>query len=58
MYRQYEDARKLESQLAELKKRYTQAIDETELMYLAIDIHELEERVNFAWQDEYQEEDY
>jgi hypothetical protein len=52
MYRQYEDPRKLEKQLAKLKERYAQTTDELELMYLAIDIHELEERVNFAWQDE------
>lgn len=58
MYRQHEDARKLEKQLAELKERYAQTTDKTELMYLAIDIHELEERVNFAWQDEYQEEEF
>lgn len=58
MYRQYEDARKLETQLAELKERYAQTTDEIERMYLAIDIHELKERINFAWQDEYQEEEY
>ena len=58
MYRQYEDARKLEKQLAELKKYYAQATDELELMFLAQDITELEERINHAWQDEEYDEDY
>lgn len=56
MYRQYEDARKLEKKLAKLKRRYRKAHDEDELIYLAQEIAELEERVNFAWQDEYQDE--
>ena len=56
MYRQYEDPYKLEKQLAELKEQRANATDD-ELMYLAEEIAELEERVNFAWQDdEYEEE--
>ena len=63
MYRQYEDPYKLEQQLAEAKAIYRRAIeekaDEDVLMDLAIEIHELEERVNFAWQDdEYESEGY
>ena len=61
MYRQYEDPFELERQLAEAKAMYRRAIeegvDENVLMDMALKIHELEERVNFAWQDnEYEEE--
>ena len=49
IYRQYEDPYKLEKQLAELKEqRKHNPYDED----LAIEIHELEERINFAWQDD------
>ena len=49
MYRQYEDPYKLEKQLAEAKERLAQnPCDED----LAIEVHELEERLNFAWQDD------
>ena len=58
MYRRYEDPRKLEKQLAQLKRRYKQTQDEDEKMYLAEEIAELTERVNFAWQDEEYEEEY
>ena len=62
MYRQYEDPRKLEKQLAELKeqlkKAYALGADVYELQDLEIEIAELKDRINFAWQDEYQEEDY
>ena len=62
MYRQYEDPYKLEDQLAELKAQYRRAqeegLDEDVLMNMSMDINELEERVNFAWQDqEYESED-
>lgn len=61
MYRQYENPWKLETQLAELKEQYCKAVeenaDENLLINLAIDIAELEERINFAWQDdEYESE--
>ena len=61
MYRQYEDPYRLEERLAEAKAIYRRAIeegvDEHILMDLALEIHELEERVNFAWQDnEYESE--
>lgn len=64
MYRQYENPWKLEDQLAESKALYRRAkeegADEDTLMDLALEVHELEERVNFAWQDqEYEcEQDY
>ena len=54
IYRQYEDPYKLEKQLAKLKE---QRIHNPEDEDLAIQIHELEERINFAWQDaEYESE--
>lgn len=61
IYRQYEDPYKLEQQLAEAKAIYRRAIeegaDEDTLMAMALSIHELEERLNFAWQDdEYESE--
>jgi hypothetical protein len=55
MYRQYEDPYKLEKQLAELKE---QRIHNPEDEDLALEIYELEERINFAWQDdEYETEE-
>ena len=54
MYRQYEDPYALEQQLAEAKERLAEnPYDED----LALEVHELEERINFAWQDdEYESE--
>ena len=49
MYRQYEDPWELEDRLAEAKKRLAENPDDDNL---AFDVHELEERVNFAWQDQ------
>lgn len=58
MYRAYEDPFKLEKQLEELKQRQAEATDEDELMWLAEEIAELKDRINFAWQDdEYDEEE-
>ena len=55
MYRQYEDPYKLQKRLEEIKKEYRAAVeekaDENTLIYLQMDIAELEERINFAWQD-------
>lgn len=49
IYRQYENPYVLEQRLAELKEqRINNPADED----LAIEIHELEERINFAWQDD------
>jgi hypothetical protein len=62
MYRQYENPYKLEKQLEELKEEYCKAIetneDEDTLINIACNIAELEERINFAWQDEEYDEDY
>ena len=56
MYRQYEDPYKLEEQLEELKeelnKAYKLGADNYELMDLEINIAELKDRINFAWQDD------
>lgn len=56
MHRQYEDPYELEKQLKELRREYSNAkennADENTLIELSQDIHELEERVNFAWQDD------
>ena len=56
MYRQYENPYNLEKQLKELKEEYHTAIeanaDEETLINLGYDIAELEERINFAWQDD------
>lgn len=49
MYRQYEDPYKLRKQLAEAKKRLAENPENEDL---ALDVHELEERLNFAWQDD------
>lgn len=52
IYRQYEDPYKLEKQLAELKEQRANTINDSELEWLNEAIAELEERVNFAWQDQ------
>lgn len=61
IYRQYENPHSLEQQLAELKAEYRRAkeegIDEDVLMNMSMEINELEERVNFAWQDDEYDED-
>lgn len=58
MYRRREDPRKLEKQLVKLKRQYQRTEDADERMYLAQEIAELKDRINFAWQDEEYEEDY
>lgn len=56
IYRQYEDPYTLEQQLAEAKKRLAENPHNEEL---AFDVYDLEQRINFAWQDdEYESEDY
>lgn len=56
MYRQYENPYKLEEKLKQRKAEYQMALaenaDENTLISIAEDIAELEERVNFAWQDD------
>lgn len=53
MYRRYEDPHKLEDMLAEAEQRLSENPDDD---YLAEEVAELRDRVNFAWQDEYQED--
>lgn len=59
MYRQYENPESLESQLEDAKKRLADAIannaDTSDLEDLHDTIMDLEERINFAWQDAYEE---
>lgn len=59
MYRQYENPEALESQLEDAKKRLAEAVlreaDESELSDLWDTVEDLRERVNFAWQDAYEE---
>lgn len=57
MYRQYENPRELEKRLADLKTEYESALkqgkmDVEEQHDMFLEIADLEERVNFAWQDE------
>lgn len=54
IYRQYEDPYALERKLAEAKERLAKNPDNEDL---ALEVHELKERVNFAWQDDEYEED-
>ena len=49
IYRQYENPYMLEGELAEAKWELAQNPDNEDL---ALKVHELEERVNFAWQDD------
>jgi hypothetical protein len=62
MYRQYEDPVELQKQLDELRNEYRiaveNAVDENILVKLACYIAELEERVNFAWQDDEYDSEY
>ena len=72
IYRQYEDPYKLEKELADLKSRQEELKLKAEqdgedsplwdqLNDLSQDIAEMEDRVNFAWQDdeyEHNHEDY
>ena len=60
MYRQYENPRELENRLDEMKRAYETELAQCEsenerfdiIEYYAQAIAELEDRVNFAWQDE------
>ena len=49
IYRQYEDPYKLEKRLAELKEQRKHNPNDEDL---SLEIHELEERINLAWQDD------
>ena len=56
MYRQYENPHELEKRLKELKEELDQAYafgsDPYDLQDLHLEIHELEDRINHAWQDD------
>ena len=57
MYRQYEDPRALEKRLEDAKTaleeaKHEEVVDFEWLCELAERVSELEERVNFAWQDD------
>ena len=58
MYRQYENPWKLEKRLAEAKEKLANCTEDYEREYFAEIVADLEERVNFAWQDNEYEEDY
>lgn len=53
MYRQYEDPYKLEQELAEARERLAESCDEYGEMDidLLLEVQELEDRINYAWQD-------
>ena len=53
MYRQYEDPHALEDMLADAEQRLRENPEDE---HLAEEVAELRDRVNFAWQDEYQED--
>lgn len=55
IYRQYENPRTLEERLEEAKKRLAENPYDEDLV---LEVEELKERINFAWQDEEFEEDY
>jgi len=57
MYRQYEDARALKERLERVKEEFERETDEDRRIDLHETIEELEERINFAWQDEECDED-
>ena len=52
MYRQYEDPRELEKERDRLKEQMKTTTDEDERFSLHETLMELEDRINFAWQDE------
>ena len=62
IYRQYEDARTLQARLDEVRAEFEAKaaqglLDAEDYADYALEIGDLEERVNFAWQDEEYEED-
>ena len=52
MYRQYENPYSLEEMLAQLKRQRAKTTDIDEIMYLDEEIADLKDRINFAWQDD------
>ena len=61
MFRSYEDPWKLEDELEAARARLEEAKqsdDDDAIVWAANEVHELEERVNFAWQDQEYDEQY
>lgn len=56
MYRQYEDPYEIQTMLNEARAEYNRELNSgahpDDLIDLVIRINELEERLNFAWQDD------
>lgn len=55
MYRQYENPHTLEERLEEAKRRLAENPYDEDLV---LEVEELKERINFAWQDDEYDEDY
>jgi hypothetical protein len=55
MYRQYENPYTLEERLEEAKRRLAENPYDEDLV---LEVEELKERINFAWQDDEYDEDY
>ena len=55
IHRQYENPRTLEDMLEDAKRRLAENPYDEDLV---LEVEELKERVNFAWQDEEYDEDY
>ncbi len=61
MYRTYENPWTLEDELERAEQRLAEAMeegDDEQIMWAQIEVHELRDRVNFAWQDEEYDENY
>lgn len=60
MYRTYEDPYKLEELLSEAEERLANAIarDEDNLEDYYLDVQDLKDRINFAWQDDEYDSNY
>lgn len=57
-YRRYEDPHALEKRLEKVKEQLAQCTDDCEYEWLCEEQHDLEERINFAWQDDEYDCDY
>lgn len=58
MYRQYENPHTLEERLNKVNEQIANCTNEGELEYLYEEQADLQERINFAWQDDEYDEDY
>ena len=55
IYRQYENPRTLEDMLEDAKRRLAENPYDEDLV---LEVEDLKERINFAWQDDEYDEDY